>query len=426
MSEPASPVTRTGQPDAPLRILWLKTGPLHPLDTGGKIRTYNMLRELRKRNPLTYLSLWPAGTPESARQDAAEYSSAQIWIPWQDTPKGSPAFFADLAANFFLSRLPYALQKYRSSAWAQAMAQADASGQFDLIVCDFLTPGVVLFAEGRRPRTPVLLFQHNVESLIWKRHFDTAQGTVKRLYMRGQWQRTVQQEGRYCSLADKVCAVSEDDARLLREEFKLTNVVGAVPTGVDLDFFQLSAAPRTPRSLVFLGSMDWMPNIDGCCWFADEIWPLVKRKFPDTTLTIVGRKPVPKVQELATRDASIRVTGTVDDVRPHLAAGEVMVVPLRVGGGTRIKIFEAMATGIPCVSTRIGAEGLPVNHGEHIALADTPADFAREICALFENPGRRQALGQNARTLVEQNFGWPSINAVFELFCRETVQAARR
>jgi len=132
------------------------------------------------------------------------------------------------------------------------------------------------------------------------------------------------------------------------------------------------------------------------------------------------------VQELATRDASIRVTGTVDDVRPHLAAGEVMVVPLRVGGGTRIKIFEAMATGIPCVSTRIGAEGLPVNHGEHIALADTPADFAREICALFENPGRRQALGQNARTLVEQNFGWPSINAVFERFCRETVQAARR
>lgn len=272
----------------------------------------------------------------------------------------------------------------------------------------------------------MLLFQHNVESLIWQRHFETASGTVKRRYMRGQWQRTVQQEGRYCSLADKVCAVSEDDARLLREEFKLTNVVGAVPTGVDLDFFQFSTAPRPPRSLVFLGSMDWMPNIDGCCWFADAIWPLVKQKYPDTTLTIVGRKPAPKVQELATRDPSIRVTGTVDDVRPHLAAEEVMIVPLRVGGGTRIKIFEAMATGIPCVSTRIGAEGLPVNHGEHIALADSPADFAREIGSLFEDPSRRQALGRNARSLVEENFGWPSINAVFERFCRETVKAARR
>ena len=425
MSESLTSARPTPQPNGPLRILWLKTGPLHPVDTGGKIRTFNMLRELRKRNPLTYLSLWPEGTPESARPSAAEYSDAQTWIPWRETPKGSPAFFTELAANYFLTSLPYALHKYRSAAWAQAMADADASGQFDLIVCDFLTPGVALFAGGRRPRTPVLLFQHNVESLIWKRHFDTAQGAVKRFYMCGQWQRTVRQESLYCSQADKVCAVSEEDARLLRDEFKLTNVVGAVPTGVDLDFFQLSAAPRTPHSLVFLGSMDWMPNIDGCGWFADEMWPLVKQKFPDATLTIVGRKPMPKVQELAARDPSIRVTGTVDDVRPHLAAGEVMVVPLRVGGGTRIKIFEAMATGIPCVSTRIGAEGLPVQHGEHIALADSPADFAHEIAALFELADRRSAFGHNARSLVEKNFGWPSINAVFERYCRATVEQKR-
>jgi hypothetical protein len=121
--------------------------------------------------------------------------------------------------------------------------------------------------------------------------------------------------------------------------------------------------------------MDWMLNIDGCVWFADEMWPLVKQKFPDAMVTIVGRKPAPKVLELAARDASIKVTGTVDDVRPHLAAGEVMVVPLRVG-----------------VSTRIGAEGLPVQHGEHIALADTPADFANEIGTLFENADRRRAV----------------------------------
>lgn len=410
----------------PLRILWLKTGPLHPVDTGGKIRTYNMLRELRKRNPLTYLSLWPAGTPESARKDALEYSDSQTWIPWSETRKGTLGFFAELAANCFLTRLPYALHKYRSAAWARAMAEADASGKFDLIVCDFLTPGVALFAEGRRPRTPVLLFQHNVESLIWQRHFETAQGMVKRFYLRDQWQRTVRYEHLYCSLADQVCAVSEEDARLLRDQFQLENLIGAVPTGVDLDFFQFSAAPRQPHSLVFLGSMDWMPNIDGCRWFADEMWSLVKRQYPDASLTIVGRKPTPKILELAARDASIRVTGTVDDVRPHLAAGEVMIVPLRVGGGTRIKIFEAMATGIPCVSTRIGAEGLPVNHGEHIALADTPAEFAKEICALFENGDRRRAFGRNARDLVEKNFGWASINAVFERYCRATVAAPRR
>jgi len=426
MSEFWTQGNRARQPGDPLRILWLKTGPLHPVDTGGKIRTFNMLRELRKRNPLTYLSLWPEGTPESARQDAHQYSDDQRWVPWREAPKRSLRFVFQLGINFAGSRLPYAIQKYLSRAWAAEIRHADGSGKFDLIVCDFLTPAVNLYYGDHRPQTPVLLFQHNVESLIWQRHYETAQGGVRRSYMHGQWQRMRKFEARACSLAGKVCAVSEEDARLLREQFQLNNVCGAVPTGVDLDFFQLSAAPRTPRSLVFLGSMDWMPNIDGCVWFADEMWPLVKRKFPDATLTIVGRKPAPKVLELAARDASIKVTGTVDDVRPHLAAGEVMVVPLRVGGGTRIKIFEAMATGIPCVSTRIGAEGLPVQHGEHIALADTPADFASEICALFENADRRRALGQNARDLVEKNFGWPSINAVFERYCRETVAAARR
>ena len=425
MSELWTSGTRARQPGDPLRILWLKTGPLHPVDTGGKIRTFNMLRELRRKNPLTYLSLWPEGTPESARKDAHQYSDDQLWIPWREAGKRSVKFVWQLGINFAGSRLPYAIHKYLSAQWAAEIRHLDASGKFDLIVCDFLTPAVNLYANNYRPQTPVLLFQHNVESLIWQRHYETAQGGVRRSYMHGQWQRMRKFEALACSLADKVCAVSEEDARLLRESFSLTNVCGAVPTGVDLNFFQLSPAPRTPRSLVFLGSMDWMPNIDGCGWFADEMWPLVKQKFPDATLTIVGRKPAPKILELAARDPRIKVTGTVDDVRPHLAAGEVMVVPLRVGGGTRIKIFEAMATGIPCVSTRIGAEGLPVNHGEHIALADTPADFANEICSLFDNADRRRAFGQNARDLVEKNFGWPSINAVFERYCRETVAAQR-
>lgn len=170
MSEFWTHGTRARQPGDPLRILWLKTGPLHPVDTGGKIRTFNMLRELRRKNPLTYLSLWPEGTPESARKDAHQYSDDQIWIPWREAPKRSLRFVFQLGLNFAGSQLPYAIQKYLSRAWAAEIRHLDGSGKFDLIVCDFLTPAVNLYAGDHRPQTPVLLFQHNVESLIWQRH----------------------------------------------------------------------------------------------------------------------------------------------------------------------------------------------------------------------------------------------------------------
>ena len=400
-----------------MRILWLKTGPLHPLDTGGKIRTYNMLRELKRNNDLTYLSLWPEGTPEEARAKAGEYSDAQIWVPWRETRKRSAKFFFELATNFLMTQLPYAIQKYQSRLWADAIRQADESGNHDLIVCDFLTPAVSLFPPGQKPRLPVLLFQHNVESLIWQRTAENSGGVAKP-YFKNQWQRMLRFEIEACRNADQVCAVSEEDARLLREELKLTNVCGAVPTGVDIDFFQESNEPRKPKSLVFLGSMDWMPNIDGIDWFAEKIWPRVKEKHADATLTIVGRRPVPKVKELAERDSSITVTGTVPDVRPHLAAASLMIVPLRVGGGTRIKIFEGMATGIPCLSTRIGAEGLPVTDGEDHLLADEPEAFAAAIDRCFSDPDFATRIGRAGRELVAANYSWAKINEVFEDYCR--------
>ena len=226
-----------------------------------------------------------------------------------------------------------------------------------------------------------------------------------------------------CRAAGQVCTVSEEDARLLREELKLKNVCGAVPTGVDIDFFQESTEPRVPKSLVFLGSMDWMPNIDGIVWFAEKIWPRVKEKHADATLTIVGRRPVPKVLELAANDPGIVVTGTVPDVRPHLANASLMIVPLRVGGGTRIKIFEGMATGIPCLSTRIGAEGLPVTDGKDHLLADEPADFASAIDRCFSEPKFAATLGGAGRELVASRYSWEKINEVFEGYCRAAVKA---
>lgn len=412
---------------APLAILWLKTGPLHPVDTGGKIRTFNMLRELRKKHRVTYLALCTEDTEDKVKDEARIYSHEQIWVPWKETPKFTLPFYAELAKNFACTRRPYIIQKYESKPMAMKIQGQDLTGKHDLIVCDFLTPVVNLFRHGQPPVTPTLLFQHNVEALIWKRMFETAEGRLKRFYLRDQWQRMHEYEREACAAVDGVAGVSDQDCELMRTELGLKNVLGSVPTGVDLEHFSPApVAGRKPRSIAFLGSMDWMPNIDAVTWFADEIWPALKLRFPDVTLTIIGRKPTPRVQELAQRDPAIRVTGTVPDVRPFLAESEVMVVPLRVGGGTRIKIFEAMATGIPVVSTRIGAEGLPIRHGEDILLADQPADFAQQIAFLFDQEPLRRTIGQNARTLVQERFSWGSVTKVFEKYCHEVVARRRQ
>jgi len=190
------------------------------------------------------------------------------------------------------------------------------------------------------------------------------------------------------------------------------NVLGSVPTGVDFSFFCPSTAPRKPHSLVFLGSMDWMPNIDACCHFVENIFPAIKKTFPNATLTILGRNPTQRIKDLQKIETGIFITGTVTDIRPHLAEAEVMIVPLRIGGGTRIKIYEGMATGIPIVSSTIGAEGLPVTDGENIFLADSPEDFARAIFKLFEKAALRQKMGANGRALVQRHFSWESLRAI--------------
>ena len=408
-----------------MKILWLKTGPLHPLDTGGKIRTFNMLRALKRNHHVTYLSLCPPEISEDVRKSAAEYCQRAAWIPWQEARKGSAGFYSQLAANFLSSKLPFVIQKYRSAKMAAAVHELDKAATCDLIISDFLTSAVNLIWPGRALKTPTLLFQHNVESLIWQRLHDNATG-AKKFYLRGQWSRMKRFERATCLRFDGIVGVSDEDCAIFKNEYKLPNVLGAVPTGVDCDYFAESKWPRQEHSLVFLGSMDWMPNIDAVEFFTSEIWAAIRKQFPHATFTIVGRNPPAKIKELEKRVQGVRVTGTVEDVRPFLAAAAAMIVPLRVGGGTRIKIFEGMATGIPVVSTRIGAEGLPVTTGENILLADTPADFAARIAELFAQPQHAARIGAGGRKLVQEKFGWDAVNKIFEAHCQRAVEIGRK
>ena len=200
--------------------------------------------------------------------------------------------------------------------------------------------------------------------------------------------------------------------------------VCAIPTGVDTAYFTPNGSQETPGALVFTGSLDWFPNEDCIVHFGEVVFPRIREAVPDVSLTVVGRNPGPRVQRLAAIPG-VRVTGTVQDVRPYVAAATLCVVPLRVGGGTRLKIFEALAMGKAVVSTTVGAEGLPLVPGRHFVQADEPAEFANAVVALLRDPARRKALGSAGRRLVEERYSWSQVVREFEARCEEVVAHAR-
>ena len=396
-----------------MKLLWLNAGLLLPLDKGGKLRTWHLMRQLAQRHDITYVSFAERGQDLQHRIGMQEVCARLETIPRFDPEKGTLRFYAD-AARYLIDPAPYAVAKYRSAAYRSRIETLLRTGRFDAIVCDFLVPIVNL--PGRLP-CPTILFTHNVEAEIWRRHAETTGHPVTRFLLRQQWHRMRRFERAALSRFDLVLAVSETDSATFERLYPgtLTRSIHVVQTGVDTEYFTPMPAlePARPAHLVFTGSMDWLPNEDGMQLFVREILPRIRQAVPQATLSIIGRAPTPAVRRLA-EEPGVEVTGRVDDVRPHIAAGAVYVVPLRIGGGTRLKIFEAMAMGKAVVSTAIGAEGLPVTDGRDIVLADDPAAFAEAVVRLIHDPRERRTLESAARRLVVDRYDWSAVAEDFE------------
>lgn len=399
-----------------MRILWLKTEVLHPVDKGGKIRTYNMLKELKREHEVTYLTLDDGTASDEDKKNASEYCHELVCIPHARREKFTPGFYYELLLNLVSSNA-YAIKKYESRAMRREIVERDRQGAFDLLVCDFLAPAVNGPAELT---TPAVLFQHNVEAMIWKRHYEVQSNPVKKAYLYGQWQKMRRFEREMCSRFDSVIAVSADDREQIKHEYG-AEAVFDVPTGVDVEFFQPNNTVKlVPNSLVFTGSMDWLPNDDAIRYFMREIMPLIKSKVPGVKLTVVGRNPAPALVDLSKEDPSLIITGRVDDVRPYMEKAAAYIVPLRIGGGTRLKIFEAMAMEKAVVSTTVGAEGLPLTNGVELLLADEPETFAAEVVRVLADSAYANDLGQRAATVVRENFGWRQVTDRFISICGKT------
>ena len=403
-----------------MRILWLNTEPLHPLDKGGKIRTYQMLKRIKRDNEVTYVSFARPEDPEGSNR-WSEYCHRLVTVPRRERQKAGPRFYRDLLFNL-TSSLPYAIQKYRSSSMRRTIERELQLGDFEIVVCDFLTSTINL----RGPKLPSVLFQHNVESTIWQRHVEAQTNALRREFLRRQWLRMRKYEQAACAEFDAVVAVSEIDRERMVQEFGLTEVY-EVPTGVDTDYYRPLSGPTKAYELVFTGSMDWMPNEDAILYFTREVLPRVERAIPEVTLRIVGRNPSQRLAALSTSNRRINITGRVEDVRPYINRGAASIVPIRIGGGTRLKIFEAMAMERPIISTSIGAEGLPVRDGEDLLLADTPEDFAAAVIGVLSDSHLAKKLGQQARRTVCERFGWESAAVRFMEVCENVVgNGARR
>ena len=385
-----------------MHLLWVKTELLHPIDKGGRIRTYNMLRTLKQQHQVTYLTLDNGAAAPDAVASAGEYCHQLIRVPFSEAPRRSARFWLELLGNV-ASPLPYAIAKWRSDDMRREIQRAVNERGIDVVVCDFLAPSQNV-PDGLPCRT--VLFQHNVEAAIWRRHAEVGANPLSKAYFREQWRRMERFERRECQRFDRVVAVSRTDAEAIEREYGVTGV-SDVPTGVDVEFFRPTGrAKPEPHNLVFTGSMDWLPNEDGIVWFADEVLPRIHAQMPDVTLTVVGRNPPPRIQAMAAQDTRLRVTGSVPDVRPFMESGSVFVVPLRVGGGTRLKIYEALAMERTLVSTSIGAEGLPLEPGVHAVIADGAKPFADAVVELLAAPERAATMARNGAAYVRSHFGW--------------------
>jgi sugar transferase (PEP-CTERM/EpsH1 system associated) len=398
-----------------MKILWVKAGGLVPPDTGGKIRSYNILRQLARQHSVTFFSFYAAHDNDS-HPDLKNIFERVVCVPLRLPAPKSPSEILDYGVRL-LSSQPYNITKYCRPEVRHRLHALLKQETYDVILCDFVVAAGVVPWDWP---TPKVLFTHNVEATIWRRHYEVATNPIWKAVSWREWRKMEAAERWYLRLADRVLTVSETD----REAFapfvdpgKLT----VIPTGVDVDYFQPMPVEETRNSLVFTGSMDWLPNEDAILYFADAILPLIKQQCPEVCLEVVGRGPSRKLQALAETGKSIRLTGWVDDIRPFVARGSICIVPLRIGGGTRLKIFEAMAMGKAVVSTSVGAEGLPVQSGENILLADTSNDFADSVISLLRDSTKRKQLGTSARTMVQEKYSWPKVAESFARTLQEVI-----
>jgi sugar transferase (PEP-CTERM/EpsH1 system associated) len=406
----------SARPSSALRVVMVDEELPYPPTSGKRIRTLNLTLRLARRHRLTYVCHRNADADEG-RQAAAFFAEQGIETVNVDRAvptKSGPRFYVRLAANL-LSPLPYSVATHNSRALRQALDELARRQRVDVWHCEWTPYAATLptLAAGRR-----VVIAHNVESVIWQRYHETESNPLRRWYIGRQWRKFQRFERRVLGAAEHTVAVSDTDAQRFREDFGVERV-DVVENGVDTAFFQPQARRREANRLLFLGSLDWRPNLDGVRMLLERVFPKVRAAEPSARLCLVGRNPPEALRRQVAALPGVELHGNVPDVRPYLADCSLLVVPLRIGGGSRLKILEALASGTPVVSTQLGAEGLRLEAGQDLTVVEDIDDLAGALVTAIRHPEIVQAQAERGREKVLEQYDWDRLAERLEQVWRQ-------
>jgi len=387
------------------------------MNTGAKLRDYHFARQLARRFEVTCLAF-----AEEDAQKAPGDDIASLFQGIELAPRGKNYTPLKLASGL-LGRLPVTVLNYTTEAMQNKLRQLLDENDFDAVQFESVHLAQYLPIARAAKSSPIIIYDwHNIESELMYRYSENAANRAKAFYAKATAQRIAALEGKILMQSDAVCVPSTREKELLGQRWPDSCPVHVIENGVDTAYYNdkaldgavAKAGWRTDDikrdSLIYVGSMDYHANIDAMTHFVANTWPRLHAAHPDLKLKIIGRNPTPAIKALSA-SRGVTITGGVPDVRPYYQQAVAAIVPLRVGGGTRLKILEAMAANVPVVSSRIGAEGLDYQPNENILMAENADEFTSAISRIRNEPELRRSLQQNGRKLVQKRYDWSAIGA---------------
>lgn len=408
-----------------MNVLFLSQIVPYPPHGGVLQRGYNLLKELSRDASIHLLAfVHPDVLPHAESLEASRIALQKHCVAveyFQLWPKTSPVHRVAGLAAAALSSMPFSVLAHRSRAFHGRVRDLVSSNRFDVVHADTIALAQFLDSQWS---IPTVLTHHNIESQLMERRAGAETGFLARTYLRREARKLSAYENQMSRMFDVNVFVSKTDERTLAERIPGLQT-SVVPNGVDVEYFTPHQKNGRP-TLIYTGGMNMFANRDAVLYFLEKMWPLIKKAVPTVRFFAVGQDPPKELLDIAARDPQVVVTGYVTDVRPFVWDATVYVVPLRVGGGTRLKVLDAMAMGKAIVSTSIGCEGLDVKPDVHLLVADEPAAFADKTIQLLRDAELRARLGRNARELVEQCYSWKKIGRQLIEAYRMAIDKRRR